>query len=115
MTYPDPSPWASIATWGPENGTATVGSYEPNGWGIYDMLGNTWEWCLDWYAADITGLNGAVNVDSSTGKRVTRSCAWNYIAEYERPACRNISFVPTQRSESIGFRVALNASTLSAE
>lgn len=114
VTYPDPSPWSSIATWGPENGTAIVGTYEPNKWGLYDMLGNTWEWCLDWYTADITGLNGAVNTTSAE-KRVTRSCSWSYIVEYQRPACRNISFAPTTRSESVGFRLALNASTLGAE
>lgn len=115
VTYPDPSPWSSIAEWGPENGTAIVGSYAPNGWGLYDMLGNTWEWCLDWYAADITGLQGAVNENAASGKRVTRSCTWSYIVEYQRPACRNISFAPTTRSESIGFRLALNVSALPAE
>lgn len=115
VTYPDPSPWSSIGKWGPENGTAIVGSYAPNGWGLYDMLGNTWEWCLDWYAADITGLQGAVNANSASGKRVTRSCSWSYIVEYQRPACRNISFAPTVSSESIGFRLALNVSALPAE
>ena len=39
-----------------QGGTATVGSYEPNAWGIYDMLGQTREWVLDWYAPRSTDL-----------------------------------------------------------
>lgn len=43
------------------NGCPIAGSYPPNAWGFYDMHGGIWEWCLDWYADDILGLNGAVN------------------------------------------------------
>ncbi len=46
----------------PENCTAICGSYPPNSFGLYDMHGNVYEMCLDWYKADITALGGAVNV-----------------------------------------------------
>lgn len=54
---------------------ATVGLYEPNAWGLYDMIGNVNEWCLDWYSDTLTyGINpvGAV----SGKKRVICGGAW---------------------------------------
>ena len=50
-----------------------VGSYEPNSWGLYDMHGNLWDMCLDWYGVDITALDGAVNpTPPSNNRRVDR-------------------------------------------
>ena len=54
---------------GPENGTPIAGSYAPNAYGLYDMHGGIWEWCLDWYQADITALNGRVNINPSDGTK----------------------------------------------
>ncbi len=92
---------------GAENGTAIVGSYAPNAWGLYDMAGNVWEWCLDGYADDITALNGAVNTSTITS-RVRRGGSSSDVAGICRPAFRN-SASPTARASTLGFRVACTA------
>ena len=51
------------ATSGPNGGSAVVGSYRPNRWGLYDMHGNIREWCLDRYAAESRTMSDPVLVD----------------------------------------------------
>ena len=82
-----------------------MGSYAPNSWGLYDMHGNVWEWCLDWFAADITGLGGAVNTAAGS-TRVRRGGGWNAVAGYCR-AARRSDIAPAARSNYVGFRLAL--------
>lgn len=103
---------------GPTNGTPVVGSYRPNSWGFYDMCGGIWEWCLDWYAEDITGLNGAVNAngmylaDGTTAGThcVQRGGSWFASASACRPAFRGYA-TPTYPGDCVegGFRVCCRA------
>ena len=104
-------------------GTMVVGSYEPSAWGLYDMHGNVWEWCLDWYEADISTFNGAVNIDPSdstkslagntyTGEwvmaRVYRGGTYSAAAKNCRSACRGQN-AEWYRQAICGFRVVCTA------
>jgi formylglycine-generating enzyme required for sulfatase activity len=95
-TTPD---YATIAP--SEGGTAIVGSYEPNDWGLYDMHGNTYEWCLDWHKTDITDLNGAVNTKPGS-YYVIRGGSWRHTAGNCRSARR---YDNRDRLSYVGFRV----------
>ena len=105
-------------TCGAANGTAIVGSYAPNSWGLYDTAGNVWEWCLDWFENNINANGGAVNIDpsapaktlsgASVSDRVIRGGGWNYAAGICRPAHRG-NGTPTARDYNYGFRVACTA------
>lgn len=67
----------------PSEATAIVGSYVPNSWGLYDMHGNVYEWCLDWYDSLSTDslLNPMGPLSSPYNQRVVRGGGWTTNAD----------------------------------
>jgi formylglycine-generating enzyme required for sulfatase activity len=85
--------------------TVPVASYPPNAWGLYDMHGNVWEWCLDSYAAYSAGALMDPFV-SGGPSRVIRGGCWDYYSNGCRSAYRGYN-LPGFTGNYIGFRVVL--------
>ncbi len=84
-----------------------VGQKRPNELGLYDMTGNVWEWCRDWYDDSYSGYAVTDPTGPQKGSnRVLRGGSWYYSADYCRVAYRD-SGHPISRNYSNGFRLAL--------
>ena len=87
-----------------EQKTHPVGEKKPNAWGLYDMHGNVWEWCQDWYGAYSLGsVTDHVRLSSGTS-RVLRGGCWNYDAWRCQSAARG-SLNPGLRYYGVGLRL----------
>ena len=87
-------------------GTTDVATKQPNELGLYDMSGNVWEWCRDWYIPYSSGCQTNHTSPSSGSFRVIRGGCWNSYARYCRVSIRRNN-APSDSNDSLGLRLAL--------
>ena len=88
-------------------GTKEVGAKLPNPWGLYDVHGNVWEWCLDWYLNPYSASPTDDPVGALSGSnRVIRGGNFIFAASFARSARRDVS-TPDNRYDGLGLRLFL--------
>jgi len=104
-------PWGDSPDTGYANfrsfGIAPVKSFQPNGYGLYDMIGNVWEWCEDWYEEDYYGKRSNRNARGPVAGayKVKRGGAW-YCDEAQVRVANRFYSLPDTGSFHTGFRCA---------
>jgi len=103
----DDSTVGALAWYGSNSGNQThvVGGKAANGFGLYDMLGNVWEWVNDWSDAYPSSAQTNPTGPVSAADRVIRGGSWGYGADGVRSSSRDAG-TPGGTDGSVGFRVA---------
>ena len=102
----DANYWDSGDEW--DNDTTEVESYPANGYGLYDMGGNVYEWVSDWYQEDYYSVSPANDPQGPANgpAKVLRGGAWNLFTDSLRVSRRDFYLGPVVVNFSIGFRCA---------
>jgi formylglycine-generating enzyme required for sulfatase activity/serine/threonine protein kinase len=101
-----PGNWAYLACTDGYSHTAPVGSFKPNAFGLYDLMGNVWEWVEDCYGRNLTEIptDGGAHTSSDCREHTVRGGAWSTPARMLRTAVR--AKAPAgARFDDVGFRV----------
>ena len=110
---PEGYKWSFGNTWDESklshDSMAPIGMYEPNGYGLYDMSGNAWEYCYDWYDSryyDVSPKKNPTGPETGT-RKMTRWGAWDNASEEGRLTARDWDPI-TERDSIVGFRCVLD-------